>query len=104
DLFDDEVAQLEALQQNGTGDVTRFTATPMLRGSLTALNGAPVTGLTPRGPEASFLLSGEVPITYRARMPDSSRLVQGEWWPADYAGHPEVSLHQSLRGGLGLKL
>ena len=104
DLFDDEVAQLEAMQGNGSGDVTRFTATPMLRGSLTAVNGEPATALTPRGPEASFLLSGEVPVTYRARMPDSSRLVQGEWWPADYAGTPKVSLHQSLRGGLGLKL
>jgi putative ABC transport system permease protein len=104
DLFDDEVAQLQALETNGTGDVTRFTATPMLRGTLTAVNGTPVASLTPRGPEASFLLSGEVPMTYRAQMPASSRLVQGAWWAADYAGPPKVSLHQSLRGGLGLKL
>jgi putative ABC transport system permease protein len=104
DLFDDEVEQLQALESNGTGDVTRFTATPMLRGTLTAVNGTPVAALTPRGPEASFLLSGEVPMTYRAQMPASSRLVQGGWWAADYAGPPKVSLHQSLRGGLGLKL
>jgi len=104
DLFDDEVAQLKAMETNGSGDVTRFTATPMLRGSLVAVNDTPVTQLRPRGPEASFLLSGEVPMTYRAQMPASSRLVQGEWWAADYAGPPKVSLHQSLRGGLGLKL
>jgi putative ABC transport system permease protein len=76
----------------------------MLRGALSAVNGVPVASLQPRGPEASFLLSGEVPMTYRAQMPASSRLVQGEWWPADYAGPPRVSLHQSLRAGLGLKL
>jgi putative ABC transport system permease protein len=104
DLFDDEAEQLETMQANGTGDVTRFTATPMLRGSLVAVNSTPVAQLRPRGPEASFLLSGEVPMTYRANMPASSRLVQGEWWAADYAGPPKVSLHQSLRGGLGLKI
>ncbi len=104
DLFDDEVAQLDAMVSDGSGDVTRFTATPMLRGSLVAVNDTPVAQLQPRGPEASFLLSGEVPMTYRANMPTSSRLVQGAWWAADYAGAPQISLHQSLRGGLGLKL
>jgi len=104
DLFDDEVAQLQEMEANGSGDVTRFTATPMLRGSLVAVNDTPVAQLQPRGPEASFLLSGEVPMTYRAQMPTSSRLVQGEWWAPDYAGPPKISLHQSLRGGLGLKL
>ena len=37
-------------------------------------------------------------------MPATSKLVEGEWWPADYAGPPLVSLHQSLRSGLGVKL
>jgi putative ABC transport system permease protein len=104
DLFDDEVAQLHQMEQDASGDVTRFTATPMLRGSLVAVNDTPVDQLQPRGPEASFLLSGEVPMTYRAQMPASSRLVQGEWWAPDYSGTPKISLHQSLRGGLGLKL
>ena len=35
DLFDDEVAALEALEAEG-GDITAFTATPMLRGTLSA--------------------------------------------------------------------
>jgi putative ABC transport system permease protein len=37
-------------------------------------------------------------------LPASSRLVSGEWWPADYAGPGLVSLHQSLRSGLGVDL
>src|SRR5690606_14397597 len=65
DLFDDEVAALEALRDEG-GDVTRFTATPMLRGDLTAINGTATTALKPRGPEAAFILAGGVPITHRA--------------------------------------
>ena len=103
DLFDDEVQELAAMQNNG-GDITRFTATPMLRGALTAINGNPATSIRPRGPEASFLLAGEVPLTYRQELPSASRLVAGEWWPANYLGPALVSLHQSLRSGLGVKL
>jgi len=103
DLFDDEVEALQAIKDEGV-DVTRFTATPMLRGSLTEVNGTPASALRPRGPEASFLLSGEVPLTYRQELPSTSRLVAGQWWPADYQGPALVSLHQSLRSGLGVNI
>ena len=76
----------------------------MLRGALTAVDGTPASELRPRGPEASVLLSGEVPLTYRTELPSTSRLVAGEWWPADYQGPPLVSLHQSLRSGLGVDI
>ena len=103
DLFDDEVQELAAMHHKG-GDITRFTATPMLRGALTAINGNLATSIRPRGPEASFLLSGEVPLTYRQEQPAASRLVAGAWWPANYQGSALLSLHQSLRSGLGVKL
>src|SRR5690606_24979126 len=49
-------------------------------------------------------LSGEVPLTYRTQLPSSSKLVAGEWWPDDYHGPPLLSLHQSLRSGLGVDI
>jgi putative ABC transport system permease protein len=103
DLFRDEAAKLKSMQAQGT-DVVEFTATPMLRGGITAVNDTPVAALKPRGTEALFLLSGDIPLTYRTQMPSTSKLVEGDWWAADYAGPPLVSLHQSLRSGLGLKL
>ena len=103
DLFKDEAAKLKSMQAQGT-DIVEFTATPMLRGAVTAVNAAPVTALNPHGTEALFLLAGDIPLTYRVEMPSTSKLVEGEWWPADYAGPPLVSLHQSLRSGLGVKL
>jgi putative ABC transport system permease protein len=103
DLFEDEVAALQTMKDEG-GDVVGFTSTPMLRGALTAVNGIPADQLRTRGAEASFLLSGEVPLTFRQQLPATSKLVEGQWWPADYQGPPLVSLHQSLRGGLGLKM
>src|SRR5690606_33210727 len=90
--------------QESDRDVVDFTATPMLRGSVTAVGDHPVAALKPRGPEALTLLAGDVPLTYRGQLPATSKLVEGEWWPADYQGPPRVSLHQNLRSGLGVKL
>lgn len=103
DLFSDEVEVLDSMSGPGT-DISRFVATPMLRGALTAINGVATASIRTRGPEATFLLSGEVPLTFRAEIPASSKLVAGEWWPADYAGAGLVSLHQSLRSGLGVDI
>ncbi|HLB79661.1 MAG TPA: FtsX-like permease family protein, partial [Dongiaceae bacterium] len=36
--------------------------------------------------------------------PDGSRLVAGEWWPADYRGPPLVSLDAEVAAGFGLAL
>ena len=103
DLFKDEAAKLNSME-GPTSDIVDFTATPMLRGSVTAVNDTPTPSLKARGSEALFLLSGDIPLTYRPQMPATSKLVEGTWWPADYSGPPLVSLHQSLRSGLGLKL
>lgn len=103
DLFPDEVEDLETLTLEGNG-ITRFVSTPMLRGALVDVAGTPADELVTRGPEATFLLAGEVPLTYRTHLPASSRVTAGEWWPDDYAGPALVSLHQSLRHGLGVEL
>ena len=103
DLFDDEVELLQAL---GASDpqIRSVSAVPMLRGTVTEVNGASEATLRPRGAAASFLLAGEIPLAYREQLPSASRIVAGEWWPADYDGEPLVSLHQDLRAGLGVGL
>jgi putative ABC transport system permease protein len=103
DLFPDEVDSLMAMSGPGA-DITQAVVTPMLRGALSQINGTEVASLHMRGPEATFLLSGEVPLTFRNQMPASSKLVDGQWWPADYTGPGLVSLHQSLRAGLGVDI
>ncbi|ODT78170.1 MAG: hypothetical protein ABS76_24450 [Pelagibacterium sp. SCN 64-44] len=103
DLFPDEVDDLAAIAAAGHG-ITRFVSTPMLRGALVEVAGTPAASLRTRGPEATFLLAGEVPLTFRSVLPGSSRVTAGQWWPADYQGPALVSLHQSLRNGLGVDL
>ena len=92
DLCDDEAESLEALEADPSTYVALATATPMLRGTVSAINGNPTEGMRPRGPEASFLLAGEVPMTFRTALPASSKVVSGEWWAADYTGPPLVAV------------
>jgi putative ABC transport system permease protein len=103
DLFSDEAEALKALQAEDA-DIMDFTVTPMLRGAVTSVAGVSAEAVEARGQEALFLLSGDVPLTFRAQLPPTSRLVEGAWWPANYSGGPLVSLHASLRSGLGLTL
>lgn len=103
DLFPDEMETLQASVGPEHG-IELVTATPMLRGTVETIAGKPIASLAANGPEAAFLLSGEIPMTYRTVLPPASRLVEGQWWPADYAGPALVSLHQNLRQGLGVKL
>lgn len=103
DLFPDEMDTLQSYVGPDHG-IALVTATPMLRGAVTAINGQPVDNRPSDGPEAAFLLSGDIPMTYRSVLPPASRLVDGQWWPADYTGPALVSLHQNLRTGLGINL
>lgn len=103
DLFPDEMETLQGSVGPEHG-IELVTATPMLRGTVMTIAGTPIENLAANGPEAAFLLSGEIPMTYRTVLPPASRLVEGQWWASDYTGPALVSLHQSLRQGLGVKL
>jgi putative ABC transport system permease protein len=76
---------------------------PMLRGRITALNGK-APDETRVDPSARWVLSGDRGITYSEKPPENAKVVAGDWWPADYAGPPLVSLEREVAVGLGLKL
>jgi len=99
-----------------TADVTRFHETvkaiepnakldeaPMLRGRIVALKGVPVDKVE-AAPDTRWVLSGDRGLTYTDTVPQASAIVEGEWWPKNYAGPPLVSFDAELAKGLGLKL
>ncbi len=47
-------------------------------------------------PDGAWALRGERGITYSDEVPDGNIVVQGEWWSADYAGEPLVSIDEEL--------
>jgi len=86
--------------QAGAAQIERV---PMMRGRLVTLGGRPVSEV--KAPEdISWVLEGDRGITYSRTPPEGSKLVQGEWWPEDHRGKPQVSFDSKIAEGLGLKI
>jgi putative ABC transport system permease protein len=76
---------------------------PMLRGRIVAANGVNADELKP--PDRSrWVLRGDRGITYAGAVPAGSRIVDGAWWSASYAGEPLVSLESHTAHDLDLKI
>ena len=80
------------------GDLERV---PMLRGRISAVNGVRAEEVKVQ-PDVAWALRGDRGITYATRIPEGSRLVEGEWWGPDYKGPPLVSMEKRVADGLGL--
>lgn len=76
---------------------------PMLRGRITSLKGIPAREFDTSG-GSGWVLRGDRGITYAQTLPENSRLIQGEWWPQDYSGSPQVSFVEEAMQDLGLKI
>ena len=98
------------------GDADRFDAflrahapratlerVPMLRGRIVTAGGRRAEDIKPRQ-DARWVLQSDRGITYTGEVPGGSRVVEGEWWGADYTGPPLLSFEKKLADGLGLKL
>lgn len=82
---------------------THLVEAPMLRGRLIKLGDKNVEDIK-APPEAQWVLNGDRGLTYAAKLPENSKLVSGEWWPADYSGDPLVSFESELAHKLGVKI
>ena len=105
DLFEDEAESLSEFSKADPAAVADFRSVPMMRGKIESVNGVAVADLpvTPP-PEFSWVFEEEIPLTSSAALPEDSTLTQGQWWPENYDGEPEVSVFDRLRDPLGLKL
>ncbi len=74
---------------------------PSLRARFVAVAGVPVAQVHAT-PGTNWALRGDRGLTYAGAMPANTRLVAGQWWPADYAGPPLVSFDANLAAGWGV--
>src|SRR6185295_16757144 len=97
-----EVQAFDALikQEAPTGTLAKV---PMLRGRVMAINGVEAQKLKVP-PEGAWVLRGDRGLTYADAVPANATLVQGQWWPKDYAGEPLVSFSADEGKQIGLKL
>src|SRR5690349_2129391 len=76
---------------------------PMLRGRIVAARGVRAEELHPSS-DAEWVLQSDRGLTYTGEVPKGSKVVEGEWWGADYNGPPLVSIEKKIADGLQLKL
>ncbi len=76
---------------------------PMLRGRIVAANGIPADAIKPP-PDVAWALQSDRGITFADALPRGSQLIEGQWWPSDYAGPPLVSFEKRIADGLGVKV
>src|SRR6476469_7700795 len=72
---------------------------PMLRGRIVAARGVKADDLK-ASPDAEWVLQSDRGLTYTNDVPKGSKVVEGEWWNADYKGPPLVSLEKKIADGL----
>ena len=93
--FGDFLAKIEP--QSTVEDV------PMLRGRIVAARGVKAEDLNP-AQDSEWVLQSDRGLTYTGEIPKGSKIVEGEWWGADYAGPPLVSIEKKIADGLKLKI
>lgn len=79
------------------------TLYPMIRGRLTAVNGAAVTGSTYQAEDARRLSEREFNLSATRDLPQTNLIVAGKWYD-DKPGVAEASVEQGIAKTLNLKL
>ena len=100
DIQDDQATEFDGTVAAVPG-VSSSRRVPALRGRIVAIGGTPVEMAT-IAPDAQWAVRGDRALTYAASAPEGARIVDGSWWPADYAGEPLVSLDAGLARGFGV--
>jgi putative ABC transport system permease protein len=76
---------------------------PMLRGRIVSARGVRAEDIK-ASPDAEWVLQSDRGLTYTGEVPKGSKVVEGEWWGADYSGPPLVSIEKKIADGMGLKV
>src|SRR5690606_16832792 len=77
---------------------------PLVRARMTEINGESVQSRQYPVDDGEWMANREQNLTYASVLNPSNEIVAGEWWPADYAGEPLVSVEEEAAAELGVTL
>ena len=100
DIQNDQIGPFRDILAAQPG-VVRIDDVPSMRARIVSVAGVPVADVKAT-PDSQWALRGDRGLTYSATVPEGSRVVAGDWWPADYAGPPLVSFDANLARGWGV--
>ncbi len=76
---------------------------PFIRGRITKVKGMDAREAIVQE-DGDWLLDSDRAFTYSKVPPGEGKIVQGEWWPEDYAGSPLLSIHADVAKTFDLSL
>ncbi len=76
---------------------------PMLRGRIVSARGVAAEDLKP-STDSEWVLQSDRGLTSTGEIPKGSKIVEGQWWGADYNGPPLISIEKKIADGLKLKI
>lgn len=100
DIPVDEIGRFRSVVRERAPDAA-INSVAALRGPVVAVNDMRVADMA-EIPDGAWILRGDRGLTYSPTLPEGSRLVAGDWWPADYAGPPLVSVDVEAARALGI--
>ncbi len=105
DIPGEQVAQFDAEVARAFGRLTpdTYLRVPFVTGRITAVRGQPV--VTERiKPGSRWAYDQDVRFSALGAEPANAGILQGRWWPADYAGPPLVAVSDDVAEGTALKV
>ena len=78
--------------------------TPMVRARMTMINDESVKDREYPNEDGTWLVNREANLSWTSGLSASNEIVEGEWWPADYAGPPLVSIEVDAAKNAGLTI
>lgn len=104
DIQSTDMPQFRRLAE-GLEGVSDFEAVPNLRGTIEYVDGRPADEVREEIPaDYRWLLRGDRGMTYGNDFVRRNRIVEGDVWPDDYTGPPEVSVAAEQAAALGLDI
>ncbi|MEO1067382.1 MAG: FtsX-like permease family protein, partial [Pseudomonadota bacterium] len=102
DIQNHEIESFETLLTDNAAGAT-IERVPMMRGFFVDIAGQKPEEMVV-DPGSAWALRGDRGITYSAKIPDNSELLEGEWWPEDYDGPSLVSFDEEIARHFGLTI
>jgi putative ABC transport system permease protein len=82
----------------GVGEVVMY---PAIRGRITEIHGISAAD-APVSADVVWAIRGDRVLSFGDTPPPGSEVIEGQWWPKDYKGEPQVSITKDLAQGMQL--
>jgi putative ABC transport system permease protein len=85
-------------------DIEKPIFTPMVRARMASIDDVPVKDREYPSDEGKWFANREANLSWTAVLSSTNEVVDGEWWPADYAGPPLISIEEGAAKDTGLTI